>query len=63
MKSQFFSHTKGHYGIEEPEYNLERKANGRLKRTKVQMEQKCNWHGNEKQRDSVIYHMLQSCGV
>ena len=33
------------------------------KEQKVQKGQKCNWHGNEEQRDSAVYHMLQSCGV
>ena len=27
------------------------------------MAQKCNWHGNEEQMDSAVYHMLQSYGV
>ena len=27
------------------------------------MAQKCSWHGNEEQRDSVVYYMLQSYGV
>ena len=27
------------------------------------MAQKCNWHGNEEQKDSAAYYMLQSCGV
>ena len=27
------------------------------------MAQKCTWHGNEEQRDSTVYHMLQSYGV
>ena len=30
--------------------NSERKEDGGLKRTKVQMAQKCSWHGNEEQR-------------
>ena len=34
-----------------------------MTRTKVQIAQKCNWHGNEEQRDIAVYHMLQSCGV
>ena len=37
--------------------------NGGLTRTKVQMAQKCNWHENEEQKDNVVYHLLQSCGV
>ena len=44
--------------------NSERKADGGLKRTKVQKgAQKCNWHGNDEQMNSSIYHMLQSYGV
>ena len=44
--------------------NSERKADGGLKRTKVQKRaQKCKRHGNEEQMNSSIYHMLQSCGV
>ena len=27
------------------------------------MAQKCNWHGNEEQKDNVVYYLLQSCGV
>ena len=30
---------------------------------KVQMAQKCNWHGNEEQKDNAVYYLLQSCGV
>ena len=30
---------------------------------KVQMAQKCNWHGNEEQKDNTVYYLLQSCGV
>ena len=38
-------------------------ADGGLARTEVQMAQKCTWPGSEEQRDSVVYHMLKSCGV
>ena len=32
-------------------------------KTKVQMAQKCRWHGNEEQKDNAVYCLLQSCGV
>ena len=31
--------------------------------TKVRIVQKCNWHGNEEQKDNTVYYLLQSCGV
>ena len=33
------------------------------KELKVQLAQKCSWHGNEEQNDSVVYYLLQSYGV
>ena len=40
-----------------------RKEDGGLTRTKVQIAQKCSWHGSEEQMDSDVYYMLQSYGV
>ena len=33
------------------------------KELKVQLAQKCSWHGNEEQKDNAVYYLLQSCGV
>ena len=33
-----------------------------MTRTKVQIAQKCNWHGNEEQKDNTVYYLLQSYG-
>ena len=63
---KYTAHTKGHYGIEDPELNLVRKACRRthIKRDKSPEAQKVlKWYGNEEQTNISIYHMLQSCGV
>ena len=58
-------HTKGHYGIEDPELKLSKKGmqEDSDQRTKVQKAQKCSWHGNEEQKDNIVYYLLQYCGV
>ena len=33
------------------------------KELKVQVAKKYSWHGNEEQKDNVVYYLLQSCGV
>ena len=33
------------------------------KELKFKLNKKCSWHGNEEQKDSVVYYMLQACGV
>ena len=33
------------------------------KELKFKWHKKCRWHGNDEQKDSVVYYMLQSCGV
>ena len=38
-------------------------ADGGLTWTKVKMAQKCSCHGNEEQKDNVVYYLLQSYGV
>ena len=60
------THTKGHYGIEEPELKFSKKgaqkdSNERNKSPKAQKVLK--WHGNEEQTNTVVYYLLQSCGV
>ena len=58
-------HTKGHYGIEDPESKFSKKGmqEDSCQRTKVQKAQKCSGHGNEEQKDNTVYSLLQSCAV
>ena len=60
------THTKGHYGIEDPELKFSKKgaqkdSNERNKSPKAQKVLK--WHGNEEQTNIVVYYLLQSYGV
>ena len=63
---KYTTHTKGHYGIEEPELKFRKKGmqedsyeNGqKSKSTKM-----LKWHGNEEQTNISVYHMLQPYGV
>ena len=61
------AHTKGHYGIEDPEikFNKKRRPGGLIRKgAKVQKHKKVlKWHGNEEQTNIYVYHVLQSCGV
>ena len=41
----------------------ERHARGLKKDKKVQKHKSAEWHGNEEQMNTYVYHMLQSCGV
>ena len=62
---KYTAHTKGHYGIEDPELKFSKKGmqEESYQRTKVQKAQKCSWNGNEEQKDNDVYYLLQSCGV
>ena len=61
---KYTTHAKGYYGIEDLELKFSKKGKWRTqKRSKVQMAQNCNWHGNEEQKDNAVYYLLQSCGV
>ena len=63
---KYIIHTKGHYGIEDPELKFSKKGmqedsyekGQKSKSTKV-----LKWHGNEEHTNISVYHMLQSCGV
>ena len=61
------AHTKGHYGIEDPELKFSRKGMQEDSYEKGQksksMKKVLKWHGNNEQMNISIYHMLQSCGV
>ena len=64
MKCSF--HTKGHYGIEDPElkFSKKRPAGGLIsKELKFKQHKSANGHGNEEQKDNTVYYMLRSCGV
>ena len=63
---KYTTHTKGHYGKEDPELKFSKKGmqedsdekGQKSKSTKV-----LNRHGNEEQTNISVHHMLQSCGV
>ena len=60
------THTKGHYGIEDPELKFGKKgvqkdSDERDKSPKAQKLLK--WHGNGEQTNTTVYYLLQSCGV
>ena len=58
---KYTSHTKGHYGIEDPELKFRKKVmqedsyenDKSPKSTKV-----LKWHGNEEQTNIFVYHTL-----
>ena len=59
-------HTKGHYGIEDPELKFSKKGvqeDSDKKGQKSKSTKVLKWHGNEEQTNMSVYHMLQSCGV
>ena len=63
---KYIAHTKGHYGIEDPELKFSKKSmqEDSYKRDKSPEAQKVlKWHGNEEQTNIYVYHMIQSCGV
>ena len=63
---KYTAHTKGHYGIEEPELKFRKKGmqEDSYEKEKCPKARKVlEWHGNEEQMNISIYHMLQSCGV
>ena len=63
---KYTTHTKGHYGIEEPELKFKKKGmqEDSYEKDKSPKAQKVlKWHGNEEQMNIYVYHMLQSCGV
>ena len=63
---KYTAHTKGHYGIEEPELKFRKKGakedsyekGQKSKGTKV-----LKWHGNEEQTNTAVCYVLQPCGV
>ena len=60
-------HTKGHYGIEDPELKFSKKGMQEDSYEKGQnskgTRKMLKRHGNEEQMNISVYHMLQSCGV
>ena len=61
------THTKGHYGIEDPELKFSKKG---IQKNSYEKGQKSKgtrkvlkWHGDEEQTNIYVYHMLKSCGV
>ena len=66
LNLKYTTHTKGHYGIEDPELKFSKKGmqeDSYKKRQKSKSKKVLKWHGNEEQMNIVVYHMLQSCGV
>ena len=61
---KYTTHTKGHYGIEDPELKFSKKGvqKDSDKRTKVQRHKVLKWHGNEEQMNTVVCYVLQPCG-
>ena len=63
---EYTAHTKGHYGIEDPELKFSKKGiheDSYKKGQKSRSTKVLKWHGNEEQTNNSVYHMLQSCGV
>ena len=63
---KYLVHTKGHYGIEDPELQFSKKGlqEDSCQRNKISKKHKsANWHGNEEQKDYTACYLLQSCGV
>ena len=59
-------HTKGHYGIEDPElkFSKKRPAEGLIsKELKFRKHKSTKWHGNEEQKGNTVHFLSQSCGV
>ena len=66
LNLKYTTHTKGHYGIEDPELKFSKKDMKEVSDEKGQKSKSTKvlrWHGNEEQMNISIYHMLQSCGV
>ena len=60
------THTKGHYGIEDPELKFSKKgvqkdSDERDESPKAQKLLK--WHGNGEQTNIAVHCLLSSCGV
>ena len=63
---KYTTHTKGHYGIEDPELKFNKEGmqeDSYKKRQKSKSTKVLEWHGNEEQTNISVYHMLRSCGV
>ena len=63
---KYTTHTKGHYGIEDPELKFSKKGTQEDMHEKGQSpkaQKVPKWHGNAEQMNIHVYHMLQSSGV
>ena len=66
MNMKYTTHTKGHYGIEDPKLKFSKKGvqeDSNKKGQKSKSTKVLKWHGNEEQMNISVYHVPQSCGV
>ena len=60
------THTKGHYGIEEPELKFRKKGmqeDSYEKDKSPKAEKVLKWHGNAEQMNMSVCYLIQSCRV
>ena len=54
---KYVIHTKGHYGIEDPELKFSKKGlqeDSYRKNQSSRRHKSANWHGNEEQKDNTV---------
>ena len=63
---KYTNHTKGHYGIDDPELKFSKKGiqeDSYEKDKGPKITKVLKWHGNAEQMNIPVYPVLQSCGV